>query len=368
MTDDEPTVTRIPEEVNGIQVNYCKNPRCPNFGVSASTNEQPRGPKANEGGRDFYTIAGSGGHMGYTITLRCKLCNERPPLKSNRAIAEEIDRLSAYLVERAKTCPNEQCENHTIDLKVDKSCCRPYGKTKAGSQRLLCRLCHRTFIASDPAPRQKKPHKNIPVMRLLVNKMPLKRICEVADISMPTLYDKIDFIHRQCLVFAASHERRLLNGMFMKRLYVAVDRQDYIVNWSQTEDKRNVQLSAIGSADITTGYVFGLHLNFDPTLDCDIVENDAIEMGDYKKKHPFRKYARLWLPGDYRDSIARGRSRHFASKSLTQEIEFTYQEADEREDVEVSEDLNETVRLPAKGMQIHSEYSLWAFLLSQAIV
>jgi transposase-like protein len=366
--NDESEGTRIPEEINRIQVNFCKNPRCPNFGVPASTKEQPRGSKVREGGRDSYTMSGVSGR-GYTSSIRCDLCRETLPLKSNQAIVEEIGRLSAYLVETPIMCPNTQCENHTIDIGADKSRYRPYGKTKAGSRRYLCRLCQRAFVIGTPAPRHKKPYKNIPVFRLLVNKMPLKRICEAADISMPTLYDKIDFIHRQCLNFAADHERRLLRDMPIRRLYLAVDRQDYLVNWSQTEDKRNIQLSAAGTADNTTGYVFGLHLNFDPSLDRDAVEFDATEAGDYEKKRHFRKYARLWLPGDYIDAMERGRMRHFASKSLPREIESTYQETDERDDIEVSESLDETIRLPRKGMQVHSEYTLYAhfFFLRQLL-
>jgi len=34
---------RIPVEVGGIQVNFCKNPQCQNFGIPASTKRKPRG-------------------------------------------------------------------------------------------------------------------------------------------------------------------------------------------------------------------------------------------------------------------------------------------------------------------------------------
>lgn len=54
---DEPEVTRIPEESNGIHFNFCKNPRCPNFGVPAIAEQQPRSSKVHEGGRDSYTIS-----------------------------------------------------------------------------------------------------------------------------------------------------------------------------------------------------------------------------------------------------------------------------------------------------------------------
>ncbi len=93
MNDEEPEQSRIPE-VGGIQVNFCKNVRCPNFGVPASTQEQPRGSKVHEGGRDTHTVSGAGGHRSYTTAIRCNLCRESPPLKSNGEIVEEINRLS----------------------------------------------------------------------------------------------------------------------------------------------------------------------------------------------------------------------------------------------------------------------------------
>jgi transposase-like protein len=359
--------TRLPKATNGININFCKNPRCPNFGIPASTEKQPKGRWATEQNRDAYTVRGTLGHASGAPRLLCNYCNESPPFKSNFAIGEELKRMLQYLEESSITCPNAGCDNHGIDVRTDRSGYQAFGKTKAGSKRYRCKLCQATFIAGLPKPQHRLPHKNIQVFRLLVNKMPLKRICEAADISMATLYDKIDFIHQQCLAFAASRERKLLDGMPIRRLYVAVDRQDYLVNWSQTKDKRNVVLSAVGSADNTTGYVFGLHLNFDPSLQWMGVERDAIESGDYEKRHPFRKYARLWLQEDYQDAMSKGMLKRFTGKSLDREIEETYQQAVERDDVEVSESVDETVRLPGSGMQVHSEYTLYGhfFFLRQ---
>jgi len=47
---------RIPVEVGSIQVNFCKNPQCQNFGIPASTKRQPRGPGTAKSGRDTYTV------------------------------------------------------------------------------------------------------------------------------------------------------------------------------------------------------------------------------------------------------------------------------------------------------------------------
>ena len=51
---------RVPVAAGDIQVNFCKNPACPNYGVSASTQKQPRGPGAKLRGRDNYKVQASG--------------------------------------------------------------------------------------------------------------------------------------------------------------------------------------------------------------------------------------------------------------------------------------------------------------------
>ena len=107
----------------------------------------------------------------------------------------------------------------------------------------------------------KRPHKNWTVFSLLINRSPLRRICEVADIDPKTLYGKIDFLHVQYLALAADREKRLLAGVASPRLYLATDRQDYAVNWARQQDRRNVVLHAVGTADNVARYLFGRHVN-----------------------------------------------------------------------------------------------------------
>jgi hypothetical protein len=76
-----------------------------------------------------------------------------------------------------------------------------------------------------------------------------------------------------------------------------------MINWSDADDRRNIIFRAVGSADNPTGYVLGLHLNFDPLMDPDLIERDAIASGDYEVKPAYRRYARLWLRRDYIDAI-----------------------------------------------------------------
>lgn len=377
-----PVSTKIPPTVThafpdgtrrDIQVNFCKNPTCANFGIPASLRKYARRAKAPTllPGTE-YTLRGGAG-AGSPVLI-CRLCGESLPLKSNLGISEEIYRLSGYLKpSEAPSCPYEACANHLVPATGSKGAYYAYGKTDQGSRRYKCRACGKTFsVAQRATLRQRLPQKNIQVFRLLMNKMPMMRICEVADINIKTLYDKIDFIHRQCLAFAAKHERKLLEGMAFRRLYVAVDRQDYVVNWSQRRDKRNITLRAIGSADLASGYVFGMHLNFDASLSPAVVEPHAKSLGDYAEAYPFRRYARFWLEPDYTKAVAettarlakRGKRRY---ATLGDDISATYDEAASREDIESPELVTGEESWPRQGMQVRNEYTMYAhfYLLRQ---
>lgn len=351
---------RIPPEIGGIQVNFCKKPTCANYGVPASQ----RISRGRNAIKDNYTIVASG--KGLPI-LKCHECGEHPPMKSNSGIDEEQQRLSGYLTPSPEPCcVNVACQNHKAGIYSSPTTYAFFGKTSAGGQRYRCKLCGKTLTISKPTSRQRVSHKNRLVFSLLMNKVPFRRICEAAEINPKTLYDKVDFLHRQSQAFIAHRERKLLEGHHLRRVYVGVDRQDYVVNWRQRQDKRNIQLSAVGSADNETGYVFGMHLNYDPSLDPDLVEANAEKIGDCDLASPFRRYARVWLSCDYMRALLRSTLRS-PGRDLKTDIAGTYRQAIDREDVEEFETPDATVRLPVDGMQIHAEYTLYAhfFLLKR---
>jgi len=127
----------------------------------------------------------------------------------------------------------------------------------------------------------------------------MRRICETAEIHPATLYKKIEFIHRQCQRFAGAHERDAFQQDLRRRFYISTDKQDYMLNWGSQLDRRNTRLHAIGSADNISGFVIGMHLGYDHTLDSERVEKEAEILDDYSKPIHFRRYARLWLQRDY---------------------------------------------------------------------
>jgi transposase-like protein len=349
---------RIPLEHGGIQVNFCKNPHCENYGTPAA---QTTGRGAQ---RDRYAVVSAGRQ--YPV-LKCHTCGEYPPLKSNQSIAEERERLGIYLgVPPEPSCPGVDCANHGVGVTTGSPHYRSYGATKSGSRRYRCNACTKTFSVGSSTVRQKQPHKNRLIFQLLMNKSPFRRICEIADIAPGTLYPKLNFLHRQCLAFVGHRERRLLHGLSIPRLYIGVDRQDYIVNWTQREDKRNVRLTAVGSADNATRYVFGMHLNFDPDMKSSVIEHEAAALGDPEVQMPFRRHARLWLASNYAAAQQRGKNALSGTDgTLNGAVAASYKDAEFRSDVEVFEEPERTTQLPNTGMQVHAEYTLYGhcFLL-----
>lgn len=338
-------IPRIPLEHNGIQYNFCKNPKCSNFGVPASQDKKYGG--------NAYTIVGGGVDL---PLLKCSCCGETPPLKSNQGIYEEVERLSSYLkiATEGPCCSNQACSNHTVPVGTKKAYAS-FGTTSSGGKRYRCNVCKKTLTISKPTYRQLDTHHNIEIFKLLVNKVPLNRIINILDISWEVLYHRMNFIHKQCLAFVSNRENKLKN-MEIKRLYLSIDRQDYEVNWTERKDKRNVVLSAITSADNSTGYIFGIHPNFDSTLDKVAIEQDSVNVNDSLKKNPFKKYARLWLEEDYKKAHKHS-STYRKSTELLKNIVQTYEELSKREDIEVEERSN-AEKLPDYGIQVRSEYTM----------
>lgn len=349
-TDTESKRVRIPPAMAGIQYNTCKNPKCEQFGIKAV-----KGATLGEAGH--YVRVGGG--KGYPL-LKCGCCGETPPMKSNRGIHEEMQRLGRYLKPTEYFCPSEACENRTVPVGTPKAY-RAFGTNAHGSKRMQCCKCKKTFVTTGkPAKGQHETHLNKTIFNMLVNQVALSRIVKMLEISWEVLYHRIDFIHRQCMLFAANRERRL-KTLSIERLYMAVDRQDYLVNWTERKDKRNVVLMGLAASDNKTGYVFCNALNFDEEADRNAVEEDSAKSSDTSLPAPFRKYARVWTERDYIETRQRKipKSKQTVMPGqLMADINQSYSEQSLQEDVEVFDAKSGTEKLPNYGMQVHAEYTM----------
>lgn len=345
---------RFPPAVAGIQVNHCKNPRCANFGVPPKAEVPPpsrgrRSPKAAPmGPGDYLDTVVSGQPW-----LKCQLCKESIPLQSNLAIAEELLRISAYLEPTGPECPNTECPD-AAKPSASKVFAR-FGVNAHGTPRYRCGACHKVFaFGGKSTKRQRKTHVNRDVFEHLVNSVPLRRVIKLLKITPDTLYTKLDFIHRQCQIFAGARERTLLDRHDLGKRYLSVDRQKFVVNWSSREDRRNTQLLSIATSDLTTGYVFAANLNYDADLQYDEVAANFAKYGDQKLPKAFRRYARVWLPEEFEAEAKRaGPTVPYRRKELAEAIAGVYAATVERADIEAGDSARPSARTPVKGVQLH---------------
>ncbi len=319
------------------QFNHCRNTLCSNFAVPALIPDDFGGYRNNES----YTLSGSEREK----VLKCTFCHDRYAIKSNKAAIEEYRRYAAYLNPLPKiSCPQTECAESNSKI-------QRFGTSSSGSTRYRCKNCGKTFSkSSNPTWKQKAPEKNSLILRLLINKMPMRRMLETASISPQTLYRKIEFFQTQCLKFAARHEKKL-EHMDFPVMHVSVDRQDYLVNWGSHVDRRSFMMHAVASSDGKSGFVFGVHPNFDPTLNLMEVELDARERNDYALPTIYRHYSRLWLMGDYE------------KRPVTER--FRAREKVASDDADLADDKEETPegKIPSTGIQVRHEYVQYGHFL-----
>ncbi len=322
-----------------MQVNACRNAACPQFGVAPALNAVPKG-KALLG----YHFSGGPRER----VLVCDSCGHTVFIKSNRAVVEELRRLTSLTV----TAPLElRCKNP--DCQEQPARFHRFGRTRSGSKRVRCVHCGTTLsISESPTFRQKRPDKNAEVLRLLVNKVPMRRLLEVADISVSTLYSKLEHIERRCLLFVCMFEQKLPEMKF-RHLDVAVDRQDYLINWGAHVNRRSFMMRAVASSDARSGFVFGVDPNFDPSQSVVEIEAQARERGDEAREPIDRLHPQYWLLADYVHTatwraaeVQRTRPAHQRQPQQAHAID-PFAEPNEQTP-------------PARGVQVRQEYVLFA--------
>lgn len=341
---------RLPPAHKQIEFHFCRNIHCRNYAQYPQETEK----WSHATGMGAYRLSGG---KSSAVVLICKLCNRSFPVKSNVALSEEVERCWRPFTNLKLTCPNAACERTVPRSSRKRVLFAAFGSTKSGQPRYKCNSCGTTFSRTGRIPRKlQREGLDSQIATLLVNKMPMRRICETAEVSPSVLYNQITRCHDLAEAFAARAEEDLIKTLHLRRVYLAVDRQDHVFNWGSSFDRRNALLQVVASADNATGYVFATHMNFDADMEPELIERDAVLSGDYEKPYHFRKYARVWLQREYNDdyhTLTREKKR-VKGQSLKNEIIDGYTgDGEEKPD-------NEDIKLPSQGMQVHSEYTLYA--------
>ena len=173
-------------------------------------------------------------------------------------------------------------------------------------------------------------------------------------------------------------DRALIDGRLSlpKNLVIESDAQEYTLNWVSRLDRRNVVLSSYCTVDSRSGFILGMHANFDGRVNPFDINVETAANDEFALAEPFRKYPQYWLAGD---ELRGGRAMHkrlrkHDSIELMNQITALYATAEKREDVEDIElhyhnDLYCRTPSLGVGMQVHLPYTVYAhwFLLHRIL-
>ena len=182
-----PRTLRVPETANArilgdlfpIQTNHCRTPGCVNFGMPARTKRGKTGPSKD---RDLrYAVISTS--KGQEPALRCKACNGKGAIRSNAAIAEEVERIADYArpLEHRFACKTEGCANFGLSIGEHRHLYTKYGYYKTPENPYYqCKGCLRRVLVSRKAPRiqAKNQARAADVFSRIANKSPIRRTAD----------------------------------------------------------------------------------------------------------------------------------------------------------------------------------------------
>ncbi len=305
-----PRTLRIPETANArilgepfpVQVNHCRTPGCANFGVPARTKRGKTGPSRD---RDLrYKLTSTA--KGQEPAIECKECRGKGAVRSNAAIAEEIERIADYVrpLEFRFACKTEGCANEGLSIGAHRQLYIRYGYYKTRENPIYrCKACLRNVTVSRKAPRIHARNQSLAadVFSRIANKSPMRRTVVGAGLrSHADYYTILDFIHRRCRDLNGAVTRSFLTGErhLPAEMDIALDSQSLMVNWPRKVQRRTVEMTSCCSVEATSRFILELDVNHDPRFDPFDVNHESAERGDMTRKEAFRRYARFWLAGD----------------------------------------------------------------------
>ena len=354
-----------------LQVNHCRSPHCDNYGLAAKSEPVKSGPSA---GRDpGYKVHSTS--RGAVPSIRCKACLDNPPMKSNAGIAAELERLietgGLLTAEEMVGCKNPACDACGDAIASHPKTYRRKGATSYGAKRWQCKRCGSTLVVNPRPVRLHDANRRlaVDVFSRIANKSPVRGTTRGAKLRSSTAYYTIlDFIHARCRLHSGAVDRALVDGRLSlpTEMNLQSDGQSYTLNWISRLDRRNAELTCYATVDAESGYVLGMHPNFDGRVDPFKVNADAARTGEMDVPEPHRPTtAQYWLAGDeLKAGRAMAKLRKHDRQELLAQIRSIYASAESRKDVEDIElhHLDTSYKTPflSVGLQVHMPYTTYA--------
>jgi transposase-like protein len=296
----EPVELQWNGKTHRIQYNFCTNPYCKWF-----TLNQERFPVKSKPSR--YKLSGT--DMKKNIKCNPDVVNPsigatldcNTKTYSNWSIAEEISRL--VRIEAIKDIEPEYefhkdgCVSSDMSPFTEPKAFYKQGKSKVGAQVWQCKTCKKK---TNILPNRKQSityyqQKNdiVPTFaKLLLNRTPVSRTCEILGIGRGTYYQKLEWLYRRSLEFLERHEKKPLSQTSFNKMWLNTDKMTYYLNnvrrkgmgGERYDDIEETQFptNVIITAEVFSRYVF----RSDVAYDWDITMGDiALDTILYKEDH-----------------------------------------------------------------------------------
>ncbi len=131
--------------------------------------------------------------------------------------------------------------------------------------------------------------------KLLLNRTPVSRTCEILEIGRGTYYDKLEILYRRCLEFLEKHETKPLKNTEFKKMWLNTDKMTYYLNNVRKKGQGSFQFdgieelqlptSVVISADVLSRYVFRCDVAYvwditlsDIALDTALLKEDHLNL------------------------------------------------------------------------------------------
>lgn len=306
----QPIELTLKENTHMIQFNACTNPYCKWFGLSQLQFHHCKNKPSR------YKLTGSSKYESQRIA--CNPDPEKPSFGettwdctsdpiSNWSAAEEIARLhthdSIQNWEPEYVFHHEPCPHSSFTPSDNPKSFYRQGKSSSKSQRWQCKSCKK-FTNVLPTRRVSSTYHQqrndiLPMFaKLLLNRVPVKRVCEILDIGSQTYYSKLEWLYRRCLEFLERHESQTFKNKTFDSLWMNTDKMVYFLNNLRKRGKGGIQYDDVEeskfpthivvSGDVESMYIFRADVAFDWDATLDAIEDDTLL---YKDDH-LNEYAR----------------------------------------------------------------------------
>lgn len=312
-------------ESHQVQFNHCVTPYCKWYGL-------PQHKFDTKGKPSRYRLEKTDG----ISRLKCNpdplkksgvVIGNRTTTISNWSVVEEIKRLiriqTVRDVEPKYEFHKEDCSSCDSTPFNNMKAFYKRGKSKSNSQRYQCKECKK-FTNVLPNKRQSSTYYQqrsdvMPMFaKLLLNRTPVTRTCEIIGIGRGTYYDKLEILYRRCLEFLKKHETGPFKNTNFGEVWVNSDRMIYHLNnvrkkgqgGARFDGIEELQLptSVIISSDVFTRYVFRSDVSYDWDISFDDIEQDTLvykedHLSEFAKKNArFGEYSSIPQPPSKKDT------------------------------------------------------------------